>query len=125
MYFASLFCLEARTVIPAYDVLGNNNDSAILKSYSDTLNMLKNWNIANEFHKVYMTCLTQDVSYNIAYYDETGLYFLPIPPDYCRIAWQYPTGDFGFAINMRYFEGKYNFLIDAWGEPFTTMWRNY
>ena len=125
MYFASLFCLEARTVIPNYDLVGNNDDKKILKSYYDTLKMLNNWNIANEFHKVYVTCLTQDISYNIAYYDETGLYFLPLPANYCRIAGQYKTGDFAFAVDMRYFDGRYNYLIDAWGEPFTSMWREY
>lgn len=126
MYYASLFCLDARSVIPKYDLVNPDSDEKILKSYNDTLKMLNNWNINNEFLKTNMTCMVQDVSYNCAYYDETGLYFLALPPAYCRIYAQYPTGDFAFYISMDYFRSAKNrYLIDAWGEPFTTLWRNY
>lgn len=126
MYFASLPDLDAKVVIPPYNIIGNNNDTKILKSYSDTLNMISNWNIVNEFLKVWVTCLTQDVSYNVAYYDETGLYLLPMPADRCRLRAQYPTGDFSFALDMTYFNSTTNkLLIEAWGEPFTTMWQEY
>lgn len=125
MYFASLFCLEARSVIPRRDLVNPESDESILKSYNDTLKMLSNWNINNEFLKTNMTCFLQDVSYNIAYYDETGLYLLPINPNYCRIYAQYPTGDFAFAIDMTYFRGSSNWLVEAWGEPFVSMYREY
>lgn len=124
-YFSSLFCLDARVVIPDYNLIENNDKKKILKSYYDTLKMLQNWNIENEFRKTNLTCLTQDVSYNVAYYDETGLYLLPLPADYCRIIGQYPSGDFAFAFRMDYFNSKREFLIEAWGEPFITMWREY
>lgn len=124
LYFSTLFCLEARSVIPKYDLVKPDSDEKILKSYNDTLKMLSNWNINNEFLKVIITCMLQDVSYNIAYYDETGLYLFPVPPDYCRIYAQYPTGDFAFAIDASYLR-KYEKLVDVWGEPFTTMYRNY
>lgn len=124
-YYASLFCLEARSIIPPYDLVSPISDEVILKSYNDTLQMLSKWNIHNEFLKSNITCFLQDVSYNIAYYDETGLYLLPMPADYCRIYAQYPTGDFAFAIDMAYFRGTNNWLIEAWGEPFVTMYKRY
>ena len=124
MYFSTLFCLDARSVIPKYDLVKPDSDEKILKSYNDTLKMLGAWNIKNEFLKVIITCMVQDVSYNIAYYDETGLYFFPLPPDYCRIYAQYPSGDFAFALDISYFR-KYESFIDIWGEPFTSMWRKY
>ena len=124
-YYASIFCLEARSVIPPYDLVNPTDDSSILKSYNDTVHMLSKWNINNEFLKVITTCFIQDVSYNIAYYDDTGLYLLPMPADYCRIYAQYPTGDYAFAIDMNYFRGTNNWLIEAWGEPFATMYQQY
>lgn len=125
MYFASLFCFEARTIIPNYDLIKPESDDKILKSYNDTLSMMNGWNINDEFFKVVTTCLLQDVSYNVAYYEKDGLQLIPLPPDYCRIYGQYSTGDFAFALNMGYFRGTNNYLVDAWGEPFKTMWRNF
>lgn len=125
VYFSSLFCLDARSVIPPYDLINPMSDDQILKSYNDTLKMINHWNINGEFLKTNTTCFIQDISYNVAYYDETGLYFLPMPPEYCRIYAQYPTGDFSYAINMAYFNGTNNWLIEAWGEPFVSMYREY
>lgn len=125
MYNASLFDYDAHIVIPPYNLIGDNNDQSILRSYYDTASMIGKWNIVNEFLKVNITNFIQDVSYNIAYYDETGLYFLPMPANYCRIVGQYFSGDFAFAIDMNYFRGTNEWLIEEWGEPFTTMWRKY
>lgn len=124
-YYATLINLDARIVIPEYDLIGENNDDKILRSYYDTLKMLSAWNINNEFLKVAIRCLTQDVSYNLAYYDETGLYLLPLPESYCRIVGQYSHGDFAFALDLSYFQGQREWLIETWGEPFVTMWREY
>lgn len=124
-YYSSLFCLEARSIIPPYNLVNPINDDVILKSYNDTIQMLSKWNINNEFLKVITTCFLQDVSYNVAYYDSTGLYLLPIPAEYCRIYAQYPTGDYAFAIDMNYFRGTNNWLVEAWGEPFITMYKQY
>ena len=124
-YFATLFCLDAKSIIPKYDLVKPETDEQILKSYNDTLKMLSGWNINNEFLKTNITAFIQDVSYNCAYYDETGLYFLPLPADYCKIYAQYPTGDFSFAVDMGYFRGSNKWLIESWGEPFTTMWNNF
>ena len=125
LYFSTLFCFEARSIIPKYDLVKPDPDDKILKSYNDTLRLINNWNIQNEFFKTNITCLTQDVSYNCAYYDETGLYLLPLPYNYCRIYAQYPSGDFAFAMSMDYFKGSNAYLLEAWGEPFTSMYRRY
>lgn len=125
LYFSTLFCLEARSIIPKNDLISPESDDAILKSFNDTAKMLSAWNINNEFFKVIITCMTQDVGYNCAYYDETGLYLLPLPPDYCKIFAQYPSGDFAFMVDMTYFRGSYNWLIEEWGEPFKSMYRAF
>lgn len=125
MYYATLFCLDARTVIPNYDLIKSPSDQDILKQFNDTTKMLSKWNINAEFLKVIVTCFLQDVSYNCAYYDETGLFLLPLPPDYCRIYGQYQTSDYSFCVDMSYFNGKNKWFIDEWGEPFTSMFEEY
>lgn len=125
LYFSTLFCLEARTVIPKYDLIKPDTDEVMLKSFNDTLRMMENWNINNEFLKVIITCLLQDVSYNCAYYDETGLYLLPLPADYCKIYGQYSNGDFAFKVDMAYFRGRNYWLLESWGEPFVSMYRAF
>lgn len=124
MYYSSMFCLDARTIIPNYDLQGNNNDKKILKSYNDTITLLRPWNITNEFFKIIATMFVQDVSYNVFYADDTGLFFLPLPADYCRILTTYPSGDLVVAFNMRYFSSHDEYL-EYWGSPFTEMWNDY
>ena len=124
-YFSSLFCLDARSIIPKYDLVNPQTDEKMLKSYNDTLNMLNAWNINNEMFKVIRTCMIQDVSYNCAYYGKDGLQLIALPADYCRIYGQYSTGDFAFAVNMAYFRGNNYYLVEAWGEPFVSMWAEY
>ena len=124
-YFSALFYLDARSVIPPYDLQKPLSDDKILKSYNDTLQMINKWNINGEFLKTNMTCFIQDVSYNVAYYDESGLYFLPLPANYCRIRGQYPTGDFAYSFDCSYFKGTNNWLLEAWGEPFISMYSEY
>ena len=124
-YFSTLFCLEARSIVPKYDLINPESDEKILRSYNDTLQMLNKWNIINEFIKTNMTCFIQDVSFNCAYYDETGLYLLPLPIDRCKIYGQYYSGDFAFDVDMSYFNGANNWLVDVWGEPFRSMFNEY
>lgn len=125
LYYSTLFCLDARSIIPKYDLVKPDDDKKILDSFNSTAKMLGAWNINNEFLKVIITCMVQDVSYNCAYYDETGLYLLPLPADYCRIVSQYPSGDWQFAVDMSYFRGTNNWLVEAWGEPFVSMYREF
>lgn len=125
LYYSTLFFLDARTIIPKYDLIAPESDEVIAKSFNDTTKMLGAWNINNEFFKVIVTCMLQDVSYNCAYCDETGLFLLPLPADRCKIVAQYPSGDWQFAVDMTYFRGTNNWLIDSWGEPFVSMYRAY
>lgn len=123
MYYSTLFCLDAMTVIPKYDLISQGDNQKILKSYNETIGMYSCWNVNNEFLKVIITCMVQDVSYNCAYYDNTGLYLLPLPPEYCKIYAQYPDGSFAFMMDMNYFKGTNKWLLDEWGEPFVSMHR--
>lgn len=124
-YLTGIFALDARTVIPNYDPTGNNNDQQILKSWVDTINMSKNWDVEGEFKNVISTCFIQDVSYNLAFYSDEGLMFYPMPADYCRIIsryYSYGAADFVYSINMNYFNSRQDYL--EWiGEPLQSMYK--
>lgn len=124
MYNANMFCLDARTVIPAYDLVKGGDAKKMLKSYQDTLSTLDKFNLQYEFLKLYAICFREDVAYGCAYYDETGLFILPLDSDYCKISGVYSTGDFAFSMDMSYFRSRQD-LLEMWGEPFDSMYRTY
>lgn len=126
-YNANMFCLDAKTVIPDYDLVEDNDKDVMLKSYNDTLKILDKMNLQYEFLKAYMTCFREDVFYGCYYFDpesdgKTPFFILPLPADYCKISGVYKdTGDFSFVMNMDYFK-KYKTLLDLWGEPFLSAY---
>ena len=125
LYNACMFELNARSIIPKYSLTQNNNDKQILRSYYDTAAMLDNMSLPVNFLKIFITCFTQDVFYGVAYYNDDGLYIMPLPPEYCKLVGQFTNGDFAYAFNMMYFSGANQDLLDYWGEPFTTMYKEY
>lgn len=124
MYNATMFDLKARYVAPQYDLVKGADVNKTLKSYQDTLVTLDRFNLQYEFLKAYAICFREDVFYGCAYYDETGLFILPLDPDYCKIGGAYSTGDFSFSMDMSYFRSR-QALLELWGEPFTSMYRAY
>lgn len=128
-YNANMFCLDARTVIPNYSIVDENDKEAIKKSYDNTLNALDKMNLQYEFLKAYMTCFREDVFYGVYYFDPeaesaTSFFILPLDPDYCRIQGVYNTSDFAFSMDMSYFR-SHSELLEYWGEPFESMYKQY
>ena len=124
MYNATMFDLNARTVIPAYDPIKTNNSNKMLKSYYETLQWLERMNHQHEFLSVFINNFIEDVFYGCCWIDETGIFILPLPPDNCKISGKYFTGDFSFSVNMSYFK-KHEYLIEYLGEPLSTMYNAY
>ena len=119
-----MFCLDARSVIPEYDMVAGVDTNAMLSSYQDTLNVLDKLNLQYEFLKAYTICFREDVFYGCAYYDKIGMFILPLDPDYCKISGIYNTGDFAFVMDMSYFRSRQT-MLELWGEPFQSMYRAY
>lgn len=124
-YNANMFCLDARSVIPDYDLVNGGDTNSMLSSYQDTLNVLDKMHLQYEMLKAYMVCFREDVFYGCAYYDEDqGLFILPLDPDYCKISGAYNTGDYAFVMDMSYFRSRQT-VLELWGEPFQSMYRAY
>ena len=125
MYNATMFDLNARTVIPPYDPTKDKNDpKKILKSYYETLQWLDRMNLQHEFLSVLVNNFIEDAFFGCCWIDETGIFILQLPPEYCKIKGKYFTGDFAYDVDMSYYK-KYEYLIEYLGEPFTSMYKAY
>jgi hypothetical protein len=128
-YNSNMFCLNARSVIPKYSLVEDNDKETILKSYNDTLDAIDKMNLQYEFLKAYMTCFREDVFYGIYYFNpeseaNTSFFILPLDPDYCKITGVWETGDFAFTMDMSYFKRNQD-LLEYWGEPFQSLYKEY
>jgi hypothetical protein len=124
MYNATMFDLNARTVIPTYDPTKENNPKKMLKSYYESLQWLERMNHQHEFLPVLINNFIEDVFYGCCWIDETGMFILPLPPENCKINGKYFTGDFSFAVDMSYYK-KFEYLLDYLGEPLSSMYKAY
>ena len=123
-YYANMFDLTARSVIPPYSLVDKNNPKDTLQSYNDTLQLLDKINLQYEFLKIYIQCWREDLFCGVAYLDETGFFILPIDLDYVKVVGIRADSTFVYAMDMSYFN-KYPELLEYWGEPFTSMNREY
>lgn len=124
MYNATMFDLNSRTVIPSYDLTKTNNENKILKSYYETLQWLERMNLPHEFLTVLINNFIEDVFYGCCWIDETGIFILQLPPEYCKIKGKYFSGDYAFDVDMSFFK-KHEYLIDYLGEPLASMYSAY
>ena len=124
MYNATMFDLNARSVIPSYDPTKTNNPNKILKSYYETLQWLERMNLQNEFLPALINNFIEDVFYGCCWIDETGIFILPLLPEACKINGKYFTGDYSFTVDMSVYK-KHEYLIEYLGEPFTSMYSAY
>lgn len=124
MYNATMFELNARSVIPKYDLIKDNDIDKMKKSWADTIKVLDNMGLQREMIKAFIKCFTEDVFYGVVYYDDTGMFILPWDPDYAKISGIYQTGDLAYSIDMTYFRSRQQ-LLEYLGEPFNSMYRLY
>ena len=122
---STMFELDARSIIPKYDLVNTPSTEEILVSYNETLKWLDNMPLRIEFLKAYTTCFIQDIFYGIGYLDETGFFILPLDSKYCKISGTYMNGGLSFAFDMSYFNGSKSYLLEYYGEPFLSMKEEY
>jgi hypothetical protein len=81
-------------------------------------------NLQHEFLSVLINNFIEDVFFGCCWIDETGIFILQLPPEYCKINGKYFTGDFSYSVDMSYYK-KYEYLIEFLGEPLSTMYSAY
>lgn len=122
-YNATMIDTNAKSVIPIIDLVKGGDKKKVLKSYYDTLSVLNKMNLRAELLKMYIIAWREDVSFGVAFYDETGFFIMPMDPDYCKVIGAYFSSDLSYAIDMSYFD-KNTDLLEI-GEPFESMYREY
>lgn len=123
-FYANMFCLDCRSVIPDYDLVKGGDANKMLKSYQDTLDIIDNMRLQDEFYNVFLTCFIQDIFYGVIFYDDTGIFIYNFPADYAKIVGKYKTGDLAYAIDCSYFK-KYPELLEYFPEPFNKLNNQY
>ena len=124
-YNATMIDTNYRSVIPQIDITKNIDSKKIIKSFYDTSVLLDKFNLNTEMLKAYTRCWIEDVFFGVYYFnDKEGGFVLPLDPDYCQITSIYPTGDYGFDMDMSYFR-SHQTELELWGEPFTSMYDAY
>lgn len=124
MYNATMFDLNSRYVVPAYDPTGDNDKESILKDYYETLQVLDRMDLQNSLLPMLINNFIEDVYYGCCWIDETGIFILKIPPEYCKISGKYFTGDFSFSVDMSKYK-KFEDILELLGEPLNSMYKAY
>lgn len=123
-FYANMFCLDCRSVIPKYDLVKENNPDKYLKAYQNTLDELSNMRLQQEFYNIFFTCFVQDIFYGIYLHDETGSFYLPLPADYCKISGKFMTGDFSYVFDASWLRSRQE-LLEYIPDPFKKIWDEY
>ncbi len=124
MYNATMFDLNARYVVPSYNLTEDNDKESILRDYYDTLVVLDRMDLQNQFLPVLVNNFIEDVFFGCCWIDETGIFILKIPPEYCRISGKYFTGDYSFSVDMSKYK-KYEDILEYLGDPLQSMYKAY
>ena len=124
MYNATMFDLNSRYVVPAYDPTADNDKYSILKSYFETLQVLDKMDLQNSLLPMRINNFIEDVFYGCCWLDDTGIFILKIPPEYCKISGKYFTGDFSFSVDMSNYK-KLEDVLEFLGDPLLSMYKAY
>ena len=124
MYNATMFDLNARYVVPPYDMTKDNDKDKMLKSYYQTLKTLDLMDLQHQMLPVFINNFIEDAFYGCCWIDDTGMFILPIPSEFCKISGRYFTGDYSFSVDMSNYK-KFEDIIELLGEPLSSMYAAY
>lgn len=126
-FYAGMWDLRCRKVTPNYNLNKDYSADKIQKEYYDTLDILETIDEHGSYKEVLTRCYVEDVSYNIAFYEEgVGFFFYMLDADNCIIDGRYMTKDFSFSVDMsKYNNAQGRQLIEFLGEPLKSMYAEY
>ena len=125
-WYAGMWDLRCRKVIPSYDLTKDPDPKKMLKSYNETLDWLDRYRMHVNFFEVLIHCYVEDVCYAVSYRTEEGSFFYILDPEECTIVGRYMTGDLAYAMNMSKWNNKQRRELAEWlGSPFTDMLKEF
>ena len=123
-FFSQMLCLDCRSIIPKYDLVKENNQDKVLKAYQTTLDAVSAMRLQQEFYPIIFTCLVQDIYYGVYLHDDTGVFHMQLPADYCKLSGKFMTGDFSYVFDVSWLRNRQE-LIEYLPEIFEDAWKNY
>ena len=125
-WYASMWALDCRQVIPKYSFTKENSPEEMLSMYEETLNVLEAYNIQGNWHDVALRCYQEDVCFVIFFRDDRNAFFYIMDPNECKIDGRYYTGDFSYSVDMSKWSSPQKQQLMEWlGEPIKSMWNEY
>jgi hypothetical protein len=125
-WYADMWDLNCRKVIPPYNLTKDNDDTKMMKSFEDTLNILDRMDLQGNMTELLVNVYREDVVYAIKFLDDTGMFFYVLDPDECVIDTRYSTSDFGFAMDMsKWKTTQRQSIIEYLGSPLKDMYDEY
>lgn len=123
-FYSQMFCLDCRSIIPKYDLVKENKPDKVLKAYQNTLEAVSAMRLQQEFYPIIFTCFVQDIYYGVMLKDDTGVFHMQLPADYCKISGKFMTGDFSYVFDATWLRNRQE-LIEYLPELFEEPWNNY
>lgn len=124
-YMATMIDLNAVSVIPtSYDLVKNNNDKKILKSYQTTAKKIQQMGLERAMFPMILLAWKFGVSYGYIYDDGNTFFIHPLPNQYCRIS-SNDGGSFRFMFDFSYFRGKEEYELSWWDKEFTKRYNKF
>lgn len=125
-WYTGMWDLTCRKVTPHIDLSGKNDETKMLKSYNNTLDVLDRFNLKSVMPEALANVYVQDVYYAIRYTDKTGTFFYPLDADECVIDSRYSTMDYGFSVDMsKWKSAQRQQIIEFLGSPLKEMYQEY
>jgi hypothetical protein len=126
-WYADMWDLRARHLKPNYDLVKGGDESKILKSLNESLDVLDTLNLHGNMTEALITSYVEDVYYSIVYYEEdVGTFFFRLDADECAIDGRYQTGDLSFSVDMSAWRSTQRQQIIEWlGSPLKEMYQAY
>lgn len=125
-WYADMWDLRCRKVVPPYSLVKENDQQKLLKSYNSTLDILDRMNMQGNMTELLINIYREDVVYALTFLDETGMFFYILDPSECIIDSRYSTGDFGFSMDMsKWRSAQRQKIIEFIGSPLKEMYDEY
>ena len=125
-FYADMFDLRCRQIIPNTSLTKQNNEKKIIKQYNDTLTWLDRYDIQGVMLPALIRVFREDVYFGIFYRDDTGSILYPLDPSWCKIDGIYSSHDYSYAVDMTKFKNAtMQELLEWLGDPLKSMYREY
>ena len=125
-WYASMWDLRCRTIIPNYSKLKEPDNDKMLKEYENTAVILDGYHLQGNWHDVALRCYIEDVTYAIFFRDGENAFFYMLDPEECRIDGEYFTTDLSFSVDMSKWNSQQRRELAEWlGDPILGMLKEF